>query len=227
MRYVAKEKMWRTARNTTPLLGVSGFLRHILFSTRRVRERVEWRVLPDVGYFRNAFRSSTKGPSAWRENTTARCSRYLNTPTRFSPNEVGDDSRSRNKMWRRKSWNGNKYGLAGALRHIFSLATYRIKCGAPHFTGEIRPSGSEGGVALITPSLPLSHSNGIVVAAWAEPALAPPEVINAAAVATAVAAGAVIAGSAEIAAADRYDRARTPVRAAVVIRRITIIGAAR
>ena len=62
MRYVAKEKMWRTARNTTPLLGVSGFLRHILFSTRRVRERVEWRVLPDVGYFRNAFRSSTKGP---------------------------------------------------------------------------------------------------------------------------------------------------------------------
>ena len=145
MRYVAKEKMWRTARNTTPLLGVSGFLRHILFSTRRVRERVEWHVLPDVGYFRNAFRSSTKGPSAWRENTTARCSRYLNTPTRFFPNEVGDDSRSRNKMWRRKSWNGNKYGLAGALRHIFSLATYPVKCGAPHLMRANSPYGMNRG----------------------------------------------------------------------------------
>src|ERR1035438_6121363 len=39
--YVVKEKMWRTGRNTPPLLGFSDFLRHILFSTRRVRERVK------------------------------------------------------------------------------------------------------------------------------------------------------------------------------------------
>ena len=32
-----------------------------------------------------------------------------------------------------------------------------VKCGAPHLMREIRPSGSEGGVALITPSLPLSR----------------------------------------------------------------------
>jgi hypothetical protein len=136
--YVAKEKMWRTGQNTPPLLGFSGFLRHILLSTRRARERVEWPVFPDVGYFRNAFRSPTNGPSAWRENTTARGNKYLNTPARFPPNEVGDDFRGRNKMWPRKSGNPNKCDLSGPLRHIFYLATYRIRLSSQWGLDEMR-----------------------------------------------------------------------------------------
>jgi len=49
-----------------------------------------------------------------------------------------------NKMWRRKSGNPNKSGASRPRRHIFVLATYLIKCGAPHFTGEIRSFGSVG-----------------------------------------------------------------------------------
>jgi hypothetical protein len=78
-------------------------------------------------------------------------------PAEYPPNPAGHHARGQNKMWRGKSGKPSKSGLSGPLRHIFYLATYPVKCGAPHFMSESFTYGSVGGVGRKPGPYPASY----------------------------------------------------------------------
>ena len=134
--YVAKEKMWRRAPARPYLLPFHDFLRHILF---RLRESSPTSFGKNrVGVFKYllhlavVFSRHADGPLV--EDRKA----FLKYPTSGNTchSTLSRTLRVLNKMWRRKPETPNKGVVFRAVRHIFSLATYRIRLSSQWFLSE-------------------------------------------------------------------------------------------
>ena len=127
MRYVAKKKMWRRGPERPHLLGFPDFLRHILFRLRESsqtsfgEDRVgvfKYRLHLAIVFSRHAYGHLVEERKAFLKYPTSGNTRHLTL------------SRTLwvlNKMWRRKPGNPNKGEVFRPVRHIFCLATYRIR----------------------------------------------------------------------------------------------------